>query len=83
MIALLQAHGLQAAPVLCGPSEIVVMLDGCELLLTRGFNVDGWEAAVDTGGDQYGVADGPQANAHPAEVVAWVLGLVATGLQKI
>jgi hypothetical protein len=45
------------------------------ILVTHGHNVEGWEAALDTGGTQHGLPDGPAADAEPAVVVAWLLTL--------
>lgn len=65
------------------PSRIAfdIDLDGrCRtVLLTTGHNTSGWEAVVDTDGDQYGLEDGPGVNATTEEVVAWVQALQAGG----
>lgn len=52
-----------------------------EVLLTTGHNRSdrGWEAVVDSEGDQYGLEDGPLGHAPVEDVVAWVQRLQASG----
>lgn len=65
------------------PSEISFALDAFRVvLLTRGHNRDGWEAVVDTEGDQYSLEDGPEADAPAAEVAAWVDRLLNGGWKE-
>ncbi len=60
--------------------EVIVSLDGAYLLLSRGHNVSGWEAAIELlGRDQVGLEDGPPADAPAADVAAWVRRLIAGG----
>ena len=54
--------------------------DGFAILLTVGHNVDGWEACIDTDGDQYGLPDGPGEDASVAEIVAWIAPLVQSAV---
>lgn len=56
--------------------------DGFDILLSVGHNRDGWEAVIDTNGDQYALPDGPDnADASLAEIVAWVVPLVTRVLE--
>lgn len=47
-----------------------------EVLITKGHNIDGWEAVLDNHGDQSELPDGPPADATDREVVNWVAFLV-------
>ena len=73
------------------PSRISITLDKQheeeptrEVLLTTAFNREdrGWEAALDTEGNQVGLEDGPLGHASAAEVVAWVERLQAEGWKE-
>lgn len=54
--------------------------DNWSILISVGHNVDGYEAALDTDGDQYGLPDGPGADASEQEVAAWIAPLVVAFL---
>ena len=59
------------------PSVFMIPVPAGEIMIAVGHNVAGWEAALDTGGDQTPLADGPADPYAPdAEVVAWIATLV-------
>ena len=61
-----------------GPTDLEISTPYGRLVMVRHFNRDGWEAAWDTGGDQVGLDDGPEAHAAPEEVAKWAARLYAT-----